>query len=111
MVIKKTIAMFEARIDLINEARDKAILAQAKEVREEWILPVCEKTGWEFLSGNGDYFFVRGDARIGTEEDAKDLGVTLVGNLFKLLDLEIDRHTNLGHWIENVVKADFRCAE
>lgn len=106
----------EAEIEAINARHEEAILAIADRVREEQIIPICQKYGMRFLSGNGTFFFceARGsekEFRIGSMEvefDQDTLGRKVsrrfprIAKVLEMLDMEVGYNSCLGYYVGNV---------
>jgi len=104
----------EAEVEAINAKREEAILAIADRVREEQIIPICQKYGMRFLSGNGAFFFCEAEGkefRIGPMEvefDQDTLGRKVssrfprIAKVLEVLDMEVGYNSCLGYYVGNV---------
>lgn len=109
-----TAAGYLRRLTKARRTFEDTINVMAADIRERLVLPACKHYGHViFLSGNGTYCFYderypTHDARhiIHDAEDARRLKLGKLARVFKVLDLEVDSRSNLGHWVAHVQKSD-----
>ena len=67
---------------------------------------MCQKLGMEYWAGNGDFWFEKGEMRIGTALAARYAGLPDLAPLLELLGQEVYPGANqlLGYFVANVLK-------
>lgn len=103
---KLTKADIERRIEQINDARQDALEALAEEVREQYVVPACKKSGKHFLSGNGSFMFCgerqdRNDTIMDVDDAIIDRKRYLIP-VIDILDIEVSHGDHLGFYVRNV---------
>lgn len=100
---------FAERVDEARKAFEKQLESLADEFRERELVPLCQKYGLKFLSGNGTFFFSRGETprtweTFNTEEELRAFGEDLVA-AGKVLDTEAigGDYGSFGLWVKDVV--------
>lgn len=93
----------------IQRQHNAAVTDLAESIRTEVLIPLCRKHKMVFLSGNGDFFFVKSDEdgvalHISGPDDALDWPD--IREAIALLMEEVARHDHLGFWVDNVTKKD-----
>lgn len=94
----KQVAVIKERFD--NDLQELGLL-----IRNEVVAPACKDHGLKFFSGNGTFFFAKGDT---TYSDISDLRDNAVGKALKpiidLLNTEITHNDYLGFYVGDVRK-------
>lgn len=99
---KLTKKEIERRIEEINDARADALQALADEVREQLIVPICKKTGFNYMAGNGETMFSKGEIRLGSVDDCiLDRHRKMIPAL-DLVCIEVGRDDYLGYYMSDV---------
>jgi hypothetical protein len=91
----------------ITQSFDDEMTALGEKVRAELVLPACRKHKLRFSSGNGDYFFAKGDARYGGVNAAWHPKLSMAAQstlkpIMDLLDQEVSHGQHLGYFVVDV---------
>lgn len=94
-------ASIEAELDRIEAEAQRATEALAERVRVEIVAPLCELTGYDFISGNGSFSFHGPGGINDIFWDELDCPEEMTGVLRLLSSGTFDRF-NLGHFVGDV---------
>lgn len=117
--MKKKLNSYINRLTRIEDRFWEDCRLLGKEVRNDIIIPICKKHDLEFLSGNGDFFFFRGNTNLSQACDfahySDDISKREMRELEKLLipilntlNTEVTRAQYLGYFVNEVRKINGR---
>lgn len=97
--------MYLKRLNKAQEVFQKEIEKIAEEVRQEYVIPACQKYNLEFLSGNGTFAFYGTweglEVSVSDPEEAKIYGWKLK-KVFSILNTEVGDLFYLGNYMLDV---------
>jgi len=76
----------------------------AQRFRRDKVLPICARRGWTFLSGNGNWFFIKKDgSNVESVRDTKD---PEVHQAIEAMAEELVNRRSFGESVESVFEKD-----
>lgn len=88
---------------------DETVAVIGDEIRTQVIIPLCRTNKLEFVSGNGDFFFITQDGKnYGEALDAHGTRLErILKPIFELLNLEVYHNNHMGFHVDDVRKKDY----
>ncbi len=95
--------MVERALEELREDFEKKVVAYATEYRMLVLLPLCRMKKLEFVSGNGDWTFLKNDRPV----KAYEQGFKYLQRYEDTLCAEVLGHHLFGHYMQDILKKDY----
>jgi hypothetical protein len=98
---------YQQRLDKLVQEFDRKVSDLAEEIRTEVIVPACKKWRMDFISGNGTFFFSKGDKTYSggyglTDSSFGPKFEKEMVPIFELLNTEVTHNQVLGYYVGDV---------